>query len=698
MERTHGEKYTLKYGHTFGIFDEFGDISGEGETGLYYRGTRFLSLYRLKVFGNSPLLLSSTVKEDNSVLTVDLTNHEVPELDLPAGSIHIWRSKFLYQNLAYEKIHLRNYHLKPVEVVLEFEFDGDFKDIFEIRGFNRSRPGKFFPVKLEKTGFSFSYLGIDERLRQTFVRFSLPPESLSPRATRVVVSLKPKKSFSFYIYVECVIGEERSSQSPSYQKALYFIKQGIRDWESRSCKVITSNEQFNQWIKRSWADIVMLVSRTRYGFYPFAGIPWFAAPFGRDGIITALECLWMCPEIAKGTLWFLSQTQAREFDPEKDAEPGKIVHEIRSGELAEAGELPFAWYYGSVDSTPLYLILAGEYFFRTGDADFIKGIWTNIRLALEWIDKYGDLDGDGFVEYEPSDKGLINKGWKDSWDSVFYEDGNLVKPPVALVEVQGYVYKAKKIIAKVARAIGEYELAKSLELQAEELKEKIEDAFWDEKLNCYVLALDGEKRPCRVRTSNAGHLLFSGVSPLKRAIALANVFFEKHFFSGWGIRTLSALEKRYNPLSYHNGSIWPHDNAIIGYGLAEYGFKKECIKILKSLFEASTFFKLHRVPELFCGFSRRHHEGPTHYPVACHPQAWAAGAVFLLLQGCLGLRFDENQVLLVYPALPKFIEELWIHGLSLKNGSLDLYFKNYGDDVGVRVLNKQGSVNLIIEK
>jgi len=694
-----GEKYTLKHGDAFGIFNVLGDIANdeEREEGLFYKGTRFLSEYRFKIFDSSPLLLSSEVKEDNTLLTVDITNPAHSEKGISRGVIHILRSKFLYEATLFEKFYIKNYGLSPAELSFNLSFDADFADIFEIRGFERKRRGTKAPADYGKNYISFKYTGIDGKLRETLIKFSLLPQSIGEKQVTLSVKLKPGQRFTFYLWIECKLeGEQRKSFE--FNEALFYIKQGIKNWDSRACKIVTSNEQFNQWLKRSWADIVMLISKTPLGFYPFAGIPWFATPFGRDGIITAIECLWMCPEIAKGVLRFLSKTQAKEVIPEQDAEPGKIIHEIRRGELAEAGELPFAWYYGSVDATPLYIILAYEYFKRTGDLEFVKSIWHNLKLALEWIEKYGDVDGDGFVEYLPSKSGLVNKGWKDSWDSVFYEDGRLAEPPIALVEVQGYVYRAKKCLAKLAGILKEHELAERLRQESGELKKKIDEHFWCEDLEFYALALDGSKNPCKVRTSNPGHLLFSKAISTTRAIKVAETFFEKHFFSGWGIRTVSALEKRYNPLSYHNGSIWPHDNAIIGYGFSLYGLKKHCLRILKSLFEASTFFKLHRIPELFCGFQRRQNEGPTHYPVACHPQAWAAGTVFLLLQAALGIYFKENHLYLKHPALPKFIEELWIYDLKLKNGKVDLYFKNYGDDVGVRVVSKEGDVKIFIEK
>lgn len=703
-ERFSKETHTLKNEEIFAIFDVYGniDIEKNFEEGIYYKGSRFLSCWKLHIFGKNPILLSSAIKLDNSLFTSDLTNPNIVEngeIIIPKGNIYIWRSKCLYGNYCYEKLSIKNFFLYPVKIELNFHFNNDFVDIFEVRGFKRKKVGKIFPPEIKKNKIRFLYEGLDHLKRLTEITFIPSPTNISLNKVNYEFQLKPGKEFVIYINIGCIIENENEKLSKSsYKKAVVYIRKRLKEWEDGSCKIYTSNEEFNAWIKRSWWDIVMLTTSTDYGPYPYAGIPWFNTIFGRDGIITALECLWINPSIAKGTLAFLAKHQAKEINPEQDAQPGKIIHEIRKGEMAATGEIPFAKYYGSVDATPLFVLLANKYFERTGDLEFIKSIWKNILMAISWIDEYGDIDKDGFVEYFPSEKGLINKGWKDSEDSVFYEDGTLAKPPIALVEVQGYVYKAKWEGAKLARALGEKELALKWEKEAEKLKKLIEENFWCEEIKCFALALDGDKKPCKVRTSNAGHLLFTKAISSSKARILASLFFEKHFFSGWGIRTLSSLEKRYNPLSYHNGSVWAHDNAIIAFGFSLYGLKEQTLKILKALFEASTYFKLYRIPELFCGFEKRPNEGPTHYPTACYPQAWSAGAIFLILQGCLGLSFEENEIRLKNPMLPDFLEEVWIKDLQTKRGKVDLYLKNYGNDVGINIMKKEGEVKIIIEK
>jgi glycogen debranching enzyme len=404
--------------------------------------------------------------------------------------------------------------------------------------------------------------------------------------------------------------------------------------------------------------------------------------------------------VARGVLSYLAATQASDVDPLREAEPGKIVHEQRSGEMAKLGEVPFGNYYGSVDSTPLFIALAGEYFKVTGDLDFIKSIWPNIDAALEWIDRYGDADGDGFVEYRGSERGLVQQGWKDSHDSVFHATGEIAPPPIALCEVQGYVYWAKRRGAQVAAALGFEDRAELLAKQATTLRESFEVAFWSDDLSTYVLALDGDKKQCAVRASNAGHCLLAEIASPERASRVATTLLSDAFYSGWGIRTLATTEPRYGPITYHNGSVWPHDNALIAYGLARYGHKEAAQRILGSLLDASTILEFQRLPELYCGFPRRPSQGPIEYPLACAPQSWAAGSVFLLLRACMGLTIDaaKKQISLIRPVLPTFLPELEIDGLRVGDASVDIRLHRHEEDVGVNVLRREGDVEVVVIK
>jgi glycogen debranching enzyme len=471
---------------------------------------------------------------------------------------------------------------------------------------------------------------------------------------------------------------------------------------AREPQIFADNEQFNDWLNRSLADLHMMRTETHYGPYPYAGVPWFSTVFGRDGIITALQSLWFDPSLARGVLAYLAANQADAEKPEQDAQPGKVLHEFRDDEMSILGEVPFRRYYGSIDATPLFIMLAGAYYKRTGDRAFVESIWSNVQRALEWIDRYGDADGDGFVEYSRRSKhGLIHQGWKDSHDPIFHSDGTLADAPIALCEVQSYVYAAKLAASELASLLGDRTAAQELKNQAENLRRRFEESFWCEDISTYAIALDGSKRACRVRTSNAGHCLFAGIATQEHARRVATTLTDETSFSGWGIRTVASNEARYNPMSYHNGSIWPHDNSLIAAGFARYDLKESAAMVLAGMMDASIFFDLHRLPELFCGFPRRPGEAPTLYPVACAPQAWASGAVFLVLQACLGLELvaPERRLVFSKPLLPQFLPQVSIRDLKVGDTSVDLLLTRHDEgDVGVNVLRRNGILDVVVLK
>ncbi len=694
----------LKHDDTFGLFDRWGDVQpvGIGDQGLYHRGTRFLSHFELNVNERRPLLLNSMVKEDNSVLVVDLTTPDLYDaagnLIIRKGVVHLFRAKFLYRAVHYEHLRLTNYGDEGVDLEIDLAFAADYADIFEVRGVERAERGELLSVEQDAHGPVFAYRGLDGILRRTRVRLSRPPDRVGDGGLCFRFHLPPRGTQELYLGIACEVGEDSPRVLP-YQEAFHTHSEELARRRARAATVFTSNEQLNDWINRSQADLHMLLSHTPAGEYPYAGVPWFSTPFGRDGIISALQYLWADPEVARGVLRFLAENQADREDPAVDAEPGKILHEVRQGEMAELGEIPFKRYYGSIDSTPLFVCLAGAYYQRTGDRPFVESIWPNIERALDWIDRYGDRDGDGFVEYaKRSPNGLKQQGWKDSDDSVFHADGSDASPPIALCEVQGYVYRAKMSAAALARLFGEVAQADKLEHEAQDLKKRFNTAFWCDELDTYALALDGAKRPCKVVTSNPGHVLYAGIASTRYARRVARTLLSAPAFNGWGVRTLAAGQARYNPMSYHNGSVWPHDNALIALGLARYGYKDEALRILTGLLDASVHFDLHRLPELFCGFARLPGQGPTLYPVACSPQAWAAGAVFQLLEACLGMEFhtEKPQLRFRHPRLPDYVDHLEIRGLRVAGGELDLRLRRHPNDVGLTVLRKQGDVDVAV--
>ena len=652
----------------------------------------------LLINGKPPLLLGSAIRDDNLSFHVDLTNADIYEGDrivLLKDTVHIARTIYLSDGSLRERIALANHSAQEIELTLSLAFASDFADIFEVRGIRRKQRGRASRRTLSSGGVVLSYRGLDQALRETAVSFEPAPALQMEGTATYLLRLAPAARHTIFITVSSRGLLPRSTQS--FFQGLAAVHRERRQATRSVAAVETSNDVLNEILCRAMADLRMLITETPDGPYPYAGIPWYSTTFGRDGLITALQILWMDPRTAAGVLRRLARLQADRTDARRDASLGKILHEMRGGEMAALGEVPFGHYYGSVDATPLYVMLAGLYARRTGDYALIDELWPTIERALSWIDAQGDLDGDGFVEYaRAAATGLANQAWKDSHDSVFHADGCLAEGPIAPVEVQAYVFAAKRLAAECALKLGFAERAAALQRQAEELRLRFEAAFWCEEIGTYALALDGAKRQCKVRASNAGHILAMGMADTERAQLVANGLMHTRFFSGWGVRTVASGEARYNPMSYHNGSIWPHDNAFIVQGLAKYGRRSAIHHIFDALVRATTYMPHRRIPELYCGFRRRPGRGPTLYPAACSPQAWAAGAPFSMLQTMLGIQFDPaaRRIVLVNPSLPPSAGRVIVHNLTLGEASIDFAMSQEGNAVSVQVLRTRGDLQI----
>jgi glycogen debranching enzyme len=690
---------TLKHGDAFAVIDSRGDLgTSEGTAeGLYFRDTRFLSRFELRIEGRRPLLLGSATHEDKTAISVELTNPDF-RLDgvmVRKDSVFLHRTKFLWEATCYERLNVRSYAPQALRLRFDFLFDADFHDMFEVRGTRRERRGILGTQVLGTDRTQFRYIGLDDATRLTTLHFTPTPAILDVNRATVQLNIDPGQNVSLFLTTTCVDESVPAKPPQDFFKAYQSTRRARSAATSSIATIKTSNKSFDEAICRATSDIYTLVSWGEYGPYPYAGIPWFNTIFGRDGIITAMMLLWVDPSIARGVLFTLAATQATVIDETADAQPGKILHEMRHGEMAKLGEVPFGFYYGSVDATPLFVMLGGMYLEGTGE------LWPNFTAALDWIDRFGDCDGDGFVEYAHTDgHGLVNQGWKDSHDAIFHADGSDPVGPMALCEVQGYVFAAKLQAALMARRLGRSDTATRLSMEAERIRENFEAAFWCEDLDTDALALDGRKQACRVVTSNAGHTLFSGIASPARARRVAARLLKPDAFSGWGIRTLASDQPRFNPMSYHNGSVWPHDNALIGMGFARYGLKQEACRVLTAVYEATTHQDILRLPELYCGFNRRPHRAPTPYPVACSPQAWAAGALFGLFGATVGLqvRQQEDEIHFRDPMLPDFLDEAELHNLVLGDSYVSIRLHRYAQDVTANVLSRVGTSRVIISK
>jgi len=731
-----GNVQVLKHANLYLLTDQFGDIHPDSRgLGMYVGDTRRLSCSILRLGRERPVLLQvssgtnyrGTIQLTNPRLERNYADKVFPLDEIEQRKLGITRDRLLCSDALEERVHVVNFAEHGETVELDLQLAADAADIFEVRGWERPARGTYPPIAIADDGVTFRYDGLDGIRRLTHVRFGHPPERITPiedsgstgwvRAEwRLELPKGGTREISWTVWTserplppEEVSGDGRSAVvedpgmvfPPAPRVTADEAVASYRAWLQSFCRVRTDNELFNLTIDRSASDLRLLLNDGPGSLerYLAAGVPWFATLFGRDALITALQCLAFQPRLAVETLDVLAARQATTLDPERDAEPGKILHELRAGEMALNGETPHTPYYGSVDSTPLWLVLLAATVDWTGDLGLAQRLWPNALAALAWIDEHADLDGDGFVEYlRRSDLGLVNQGWKDSHDAIRDRHGSIVAAPIALAEVQGYVFMAKRGIAALALQLGEVELADRLETEAETLRQRFEDAFWLPDQAYYAMALGGGGRVADALGSNAGQCLWTGIVAPHRARLVAQRLLAPQLFSGWGVRTYAADQPGYNPIGYHVGTVWPHDNSLIAAGLKRYGLHDEANGVVGRVFEAAQHFPGHRLPELFCGFDREASPVPVPYPVACSPQAWAAGATFLFLETMLGLRAHatRGELELRRPHLPEWLTKVTVENLRVGDATVDLLFHRWRGTTSAEVLRKTGTLDVTI--
>ena len=673
----------IKSDDLFLTTDNSGDIPADSAFGLYLGDTRFLSRMELFINGRRPALLYSAANE-NVLACIRLTNvhdEEGGQLRLWRESVELIRERFIYGNVLYETLRMTNFSHEPVSFDLGVVFDADFRDMFMVRGFTPTGAlGQVTERRAEKTRWHAVYDGADGSRRETDITWDTEADEIGEDgAVRFAIRLRPGEEKRIHFAVAPVVDGKRPGVLPTEQ-ALAEVRRIHEEWLQQCRKMESDNPVLNRLYERGALDLRVLLTDFGRGLFPVAGLPWYAVPFGRDSLIAALQALSFCPDIARVTLLTMADWQGTAEDPWKDEQPGKIMHELRRGELARSGQVPFAPYYGTIDATPLFVLLAAEYAHWTGDTETIEQLLPALERALAWIDQYGDRDGDGFLEYIcESSGGIANQGWKDSGNSVVHDSGELARPPIALVEVQGYVYQGKQRLAPILAKLGHREWAERLQAEADQLRQRFDGAFWMPDEQFYAIALDAEKRQVRSVTSNPGHLLMSGLIGADRAEQVARRLVSADMFSGYGIRTMSVRSAGYNPMSYHNGSVWPHDNSLILLGMSRLGLKTEAGIVVSGLLRAAEHFEYARLPELFCGYDTSIGT-PVPYPVACSPQAWAAGTSFVLVRTMLGLEPAAlDGVIRLNPFLPPEINRLTVRDIPVAGGRLTVVLRRAED-------------------
>ena len=694
---------TLIDGKTFLSTTIAGDIMPPGapDVGFFHDDTRFLSRLELRVDGYRTVVLSSST-EQTFASQIELTTGKGTmreTYEIPENTVHIRREQLLSSETLFDNFSFENFNFHELELNIELAYEADFMDVFQVRGVAREKLGQYFLPIVRHDSIIFHYCGRDGVARETIIHLSPEPDMVDGTTARWKLRLPPFKRFQLQTtIVPHVEGKRSRSVRPDFAQQLRSRREAIAEWASHSTSFSAMNSIFGEMVETCKADFHALQIPEAKERVIAAGIPWFATMFGRDSIIAAYQSLMLNPRLATETLRVLASHQGKEKNDWRDEEPGKILHEYREGEMTRAGEMPFGPYYGSVDATPLWLILLSETFNWTADEQLVKDLLPNAYRALEWIDSYGDLDGDGFIEYQRrSSKGLANQGWKDSWDAIMHHDGEVAKSPIALCEVQGYVYEAKYRMASLMRSFGDIKTADRLKKESAEMAKRFEKAFWMPKLGFYAMALDRDKRQTQVISSNPGHLLFTRMLAQDRAKAVTQRFMREDMFSGWGWRTMSRDERVFNPLSYHRGSVWPHDNSLIAHGMALYEFREPANQLFTALYQAALNFRDYRLPELFCGIERREHDEPVQYPVSCSPQAWASGSVFLILMSVLGIRpsAPRRELNIVNPALPEFLEHLSIRNMRVGGSRVGLDFTRRGERTFCNVVDIEGDKLLV---
>ena len=702
MSGGRAERLAIKEGDLFLYTNALGHAPGAENSvlGLFYRDTRYLSRLEMTIAGRMPVLLSSAA-ERGYAAGVELTNLEARMPDgrtLPQATVHVSRSRHLADRL-YELVRVRNFHHADVDLIVDLHFDADYADLFEVRGLRRRRRGTRFAPKADGRTLTLGYLGLDEVLRKTVISFEEPPESIKDKRVRFRLRLAPGQQASIHYDVRVEAPDAPTPKPGDHVTSLNAVRHDHERWQAGATDIVTDNEQVNLALRRGQEDLRMLAADLDGDKLPLAGLPWFMAPFGRELLIVGLETLLLDLRWAQGAVRYLARHQGRHDSVFREEQPGKIMHELRRGELANLRAIPHTPYFGSVDATPLFLLLASELTLWTGDLEGFEALQPNIDAAVTWLDKYGDEDGDGFVEYRRRSRaGLQNQGWRDAGDAVLHADGTPAHGAIALAETQGYVYYARRRLAAIYGQLGDVERAEHMTRQARDLKQRFNEQFWMEDQGFFAMALDGDKRPVRTVGSSIGHCLWSRIVADQYVPAVVRRLMAPDMFTGWGLRTVSSESPAYNPVSFYNGSVWPHDTAIAANGMKKHGFTQESNRLAWGLVEAAVAHEYARLPEMFCGFTRQSINTPVSYPMACAPDASSSGALFHMLQAMLGIyaQAEENIVYVHNPMLPKWLGEVNLSNLKVGHTTMRLRFRRQGAHTLFSVLDKQGPGRIVV--